>query len=181
MSRLRRRPQYEDDIKMKMTSRMKTTSKMMTTSKMKKTSKMKTTSKMKMTSKVKTTAKVFTQLDSLFTKLKHYKSFWEVCQPLNRAGQHWTHQFPGSRLFACLTNPMSAVSQLLARACSFPVGRRSGWRLAMTSVATINDIIFAKLSPSPSEAGLSKLYNHGGTATATTTATETARASESSF
>ena len=50
MSRLRRRPQYEDDIKMKMTSRMKTTSKMMTTSKMKKTSKMKTTSKVKATS-----------------------------------------------------------------------------------------------------------------------------------
>ena len=46
-------------------------------------------------------------------------------------------------------------------------------------------IIFAKLSLSPSEAGLSKLYNHGGTATATSAATPTAtttsnaRASES--
>ena len=39
----------------------------------------------------------------------------------------------------------------------------------------------AKLGPSPSEAGLSKLYNHSGTATATatSTATATARASES--
>ena len=41
----------------------------------------------------------------------------------------------------------------------------------------------AKLSPSPSEAGLSKLYNHGGTATATAKPPnrrrQTARASES--
>ena len=28
--------------------------------------------------------------------------------------------------------------------------------------------LFAKLSPSPSEAGLSMIYNHGGTATTTT-------------
>ena len=38
----------------------------------------------------------------------------------------------------------------------------------------------AKLSPSPSEAGLSKLYNHGGTATANRQ-TATARASESTL
>ena len=32
-------------------------------------------------------------------------------------------------------------------------------------VATVGvNLNFAKLSPSPSEAGLSKLYNHGGTA-----------------
>ena len=35
----------------------------------------------------------------------------------------------------------------------------------------ISFFFIAKFSPSPSEAGLSKLYNHGGTATATTTTT----------
>ena len=37
----------------------------------------------------------------------------------------------------------------------------------MISTPAKNKIVtFAKLSPSPSEAGLSKLYNHSGTATA---------------
>ena len=36
---------------------------------------------------------------------------------------------------------------LLARACGVPVGRRSGGRLAMTLVATINVIIFFCQTP----------------------------------
>ena len=51
----------------------------------------------------------------------------------------------------------------------------------MISTPAKNKIVtFAKLSPSPSEAGLSKLYNHSGTATANRQPPPpTARASES--
>ena len=54
---------------------------------------------------------------------------------------YWAFILPGLVKFDIPAEEL--FSGILARACGVPVGRRSGGRLAMTEVATINVIIFS--------------------------------------